>query len=41
MGRTHDRNMTLLQTKQANGYELTTSEKKQLEKWQKNKLKIN
>jgi len=41
MGRTHDRNMTLLQTAQANGHELTPSEKKQLDKWQKKKLKIN
>ena len=40
MGRIHDRNMTLLQTKQANGYTLTASEKKKLDKWQKNKLKI-
>lgn len=41
MNRTYQRNMVLLETKEATGYTLTAKEKKQLEDWRRKKdLKI-
>ena len=38
----HEKNMTLLDTKdKAGGYTLTLKEKEQLKKWRANKLKVN
>ena len=36
-----DKNMALLDTQDKSGYELTAKQKKDLEKWRKNKLKVN
>ena len=42
LAKINERNMTLLDTKdKAGGYTLTKEEKKKLEKWRKEKLKVN
>ena len=41
LAKLHEKNMTLLETQSKEGYELTAAQKKKLEKWRKNKLKVN
>ena len=41
LGRLNDKNMTLLDTQDKEGYKLTAEQKKKLDKWRKNKLKVN
>ena len=41
LAKLHEKNMTLLDTQAKEGYELTPTQKKKLDKWRKNKLKVN
>jgi len=41
LAKLHEKNMTLLDTQSKEGYELTAAQKKKLDKWRKNKLKVN
>ena len=38
--RLHEKNMTLLDMQDKEGYKLTAEQKKKLDKWRKSKLKI-